>query len=199
MHSVPLRIIAIAACLFAGTAWSSQGLLVTLNPDADGIAWSEHTEFQPRGMSIRGIPVRQLRSDWCKASEFTLQAFPDSARRHGRYGLDQLMSTLGATFSTSGTFGTGKRLDVLLGVFETCQGQRANFLLVLDPERAGQDGIVQLEEISKRATFVYLQTDRTGESFWTVSCFACDDPGTRYRWDPRRGRFVADPHIEEFN
>lgn len=194
-----LRVTAIVACFVAVTACSSQRLLIELNPEPDGHAWWLRTDFQPRGKSIRGIAVKAFQPQWCAANEITLEAFPESVRTGGQWSLNKMVSELGARFAMSGTFGSGEQLEVFLGAFNSCDGQRGIFLSVLAPGRGrGNDRIVQVEVLGSVPGFLYIEPDQDGGTFSIVSCFACDDLGQIYRWDANADKFIKrEPYIHE--
>lgn len=185
----------VGACLLAAGACAAQQqqLLVTLDPQHDG-SWWTGMDLQPQSTVIHGIPVQQLDRQWCKADTFTQDVFLDAIR--GIESAQQIWLVENTRFSMSGTFGSGERLEVILGVFETCRGERADFLLVLAPERgSGAERIVQVERVSTRAVLLYLVKRFSNQGFAIVSCYQCDDMGSRYKWDTTAGKFVKVPAL----
>ncbi|WP_144898822.1 hypothetical protein [Luteimonas cucumeris] len=146
--------------LIATTAVATErGLLVEVRPAPADSLWWTHLDFVPRDTQVRSIAVNRLDPSWCKASELTEAAFPDSVR-HGERGLDAYLAGGQNGFSAKGSF-DGRPLEIVLGIFESCGGESGNFLLVLAAgwPASSPDRIVQVERISARPVLMYLSVD----------------------------------------
>jgi hypothetical protein len=155
---------------------------VSVRPEPKSEAWWLRTEFHAQNTEIRGIPVKAIRADWCRASEFRSELFPPETLVEN--GHDHLKET-GLAFSVQGSF-DGSRLGqtALVGVYETCTQKKGRFFLIFDTD-------------TKRVRFV--DTDDAREQFAVIGkegrtlrvffCLECDNAAT-VRWDRARKRFV---------
>lgn len=171
----------LAATLFVTAARAQTA--VTINPEPKGYAWWLRAEFHAVDTEIRGIPVKAIRSDWCKATEFEREMFP--ANTLVENGVD-LLEEAGLSFSLEGAFdGTGKTQVALVGVYETCKGQKGRFLLILD---------------SATLKVRFLETDTDQNQFSAIGpegrsairvayCLECDQTAV-VRWNSARKRFL---------
>ncbi len=162
-----------------------------LPPDG---ALMEQVRFRPVGTTVRGLPLAAFDRQWCAADEISPEAFPAALRGAGERSVDSYLAR-GMRFSLSGNLGSGMRLDVLAGAYETCAGARGNFVAVLAPGRTGEPArIVQIETTgASDAVFLHLGSDPPEAGFRVYSCIACDDTGRHYLWNPVRGRFELQP------
>src|SRR6185312_17020724 len=62
--------------LVAAPAAAAPNDFVTIKPGPSGYAWWLRADFHPFETQVRGIPVKQIRATWCKASEFRKELFP---------------------------------------------------------------------------------------------------------------------------
>ena len=67
-----LVVIAIGGCVHTGEAED----FITLDSKPEGYAWWLRARFHPSETQVRGIPVREISKNWCKASEFRREMFP---------------------------------------------------------------------------------------------------------------------------
>lgn len=154
--------------------------------------------YRVDGASIRGIPVSQFDPAWCAAGELTREAFPDQARTQDRWSLEGGGTRAATRFQLEGEFGSGQRLAVLLGSYDDCQHPPGLFLAVLAPGRGASPGrVIQVETFRPGGGFLYLVPDWSTDGFRAITCFACDDPGRLWLWDPPTRRFQAQPYEEE--
>lgn len=175
-------------------ACASPTSFITVNPEPKNHAWWLRSEIRPFGVSVRGIPVRDINSNWCKANEFTLDLFPPEIRSGGDFPLDATLKQSGASFSVSGQFGRSPDLDVLVGVYETCSNERGTFLITVQDLGASKR-VVDVVKASNSSHFAVLhraKEDRI-ELWW---CFACDFFST-FKWNGAVGRFELEPEQEE--
>lgn len=174
------RLVLAAAFAFLAAAAQAQSF-VTVNPEPAGDAWWLRAEFTPLHTEVRGIPAGQLKSGWCKATEFARDLFPAGLLVES--GTDW-MAEGNASFSLKGRFDRSKtEQSVLVGVFEACDGKKGSFVLVLDE---GTRKVRFLDEIADKAEFAALQAGR-GE-IHVLHCLACDNAST-LRWNARKRAF----------
>ena len=64
---MPRFLLTLVALCFATSAHAQS--FVTVKPGKE--AWWLRTEFRPLHTEVRGIPVKSIRADWCKATEFS--------------------------------------------------------------------------------------------------------------------------------
>ena len=152
---------------------------VSTAPEPSHYAWWLRTEFHPFEEKVRGIPVSQIRSTWCKATEFRKNLFPSHLA-------SVLERGLGLSFSVESFFdGSKAKQTALLGVYESCAGERGTFLLVLAWPRSGQATIRFVHEMPTEHQFAVLAPVRDS----TISVFHCLDCDhvTQFKWDKSKG------------
>jgi hypothetical protein len=156
--------------------------LVTIKPGPKATAWWLRADFHARDTAIRGIPVEEIRADWCKASEFTREKFPPNTLVEN--GTD-LMKEANLSFSLEGAFdGTGLKQTALVGTYETCTGEKGRFFLIFD---SATRKIRFLDAEPTKDRFSAIGTD--GRKIVIMYCFECD-LGSTVRWDKARKRFL---------
>jgi hypothetical protein len=127
---------------------------------------------------VRGIPVKKIRSTWCKASEFRRDLFPP-----------ELEFNDGLSFAVDGFFdGSNVKQTALVGAYASCAGTKGTFLLILRWPRQGSPTIRFIKEIPTDRQFATLQA-RPDSSIIVWHCMCCDD-ASRIKWDRSRGRFA---------
>ena len=153
---------------------------VTIAPEPAGYAWWLRAEFHPFETQVRGIPVGQLRATWCKATEFRKDLFPPES-------LPDIEES-GASFTIDGFFdGSKTRQTALIGVYETCGGERGSFLLVL-ARPSEQPPVVRFLHEMPGPQFGMLKALRDS-TIVIFHCLSCDNV-SGYRWDKSKKRFV---------
>jgi hypothetical protein len=187
-HNLALKLImrcVLAAALpfFAmAIANAQQSNFVNTAPEPSNYAWWLRTEFHPFGEKVREIPIGQIRPTWCKATEFRTDLFPPNlASDFDHNG--------GLSFSVDGFFdGSKTKQTALLGVYESCAGERGTFLFVLAWPRNGQPKIRFVHEMPNEHQFAVLGPVRNS----TISVFHCMecDHLTQFKWDKSKGRFL---------
>jgi hypothetical protein len=164
---------------------AQQSDFLSLAPEPQNYAWWLRAEFHPFGKEVRGIPVGRIRSTWCKATEFRKDLFPpELASDFDQNG--------GVSFDADGFFdGSKTKQTALLGVYESCTGERGTFLLVLSRPRSGQPTIRFLREMPGPHQFAVLGPVQNS----TISVFLCMecDLVTQFKWNKSKGRFVQLP------
>jgi hypothetical protein len=157
---------------------------LTTSPTPDYEAWWLRTEYHPFGTDVRGIPVAKIRADWCRANEFRKDLFPaDQAKSVENSNL---------SFAVDGFFdGSKTRQTALVGVYETCKGQRGAFLLVLALPERKPPAVKFIREISGEHEFAMVSTVDAS----TIALFHCMDCDhvSKFRWNKTKRRFVLLP------
>jgi hypothetical protein len=184
-----MRYILTAALLVFATAIGNaqQSNFVNTSPEPSNYAWWLRTEFHPFEEKVREIPIGQIRPTWCKATEFRKDLFPSNLA-------SDLDHSGGLSFSVDGFFdGSKTKQTALLGVYESCTGERGTFLLVLARQRSGQPTIRFIHEMPSEHQFAVLGPIRNS----TISVFHCMecDLVTQFKWDKSKGRFVMLPPL----
>jgi hypothetical protein len=168
------------------TIWATDGQaqnLVTVRPEPKSFAWWLRADFHALHREVQGIPVKSIRPDWCKATEFSRELFPPELLVEN--GTD-LLAEAELSFSVEGSFdGSGTKQIALVGVYETCAGGKGRFLLILD---AGTRKVRFLEAQAAKDRFSALRAIGPSE-IMVMYCLECD-VGSTVRWDRARKRFV---------
>jgi hypothetical protein len=179
-----MRWVLTAAFLVLAVAIASaqQANFVETTPEPQSYAWWLRTEFHPFEAEVRGIPVGKIRPTWCRATEFRKELFPPDLAWDIEHGG-------GPTFSVDGFF-EGSKINetALVGVYESCKGERGTFLLVLAWPPGGQPALRFVHEMPKEHQFavLLLQRDSTISVFHCMEC----DHVTEFKWSKSKRRFV---------
>lgn len=176
------RILLAAACIvLSAVAWA-QPAFVTLDPEPKLDAWWLRARFNPMHSEVRGIPVARISRGWCKASEITRDAMPEKLLVED--GTD-MMKLTGFTFSVEGDFDwSGAPQVALVGVYETCRGERGAFLLIVDK---GSQRVRFLDTRKTAHQFAALKAD--GGTIHVTYCLECD-VGAALRWNRSKKAFA---------
>jgi hypothetical protein len=103
---------------------------VTVEGDLKSTAWWVLADFHPFTTEVRGIPVSQIRKNWCKATEFRNDLIPKELLVVN--GKDQ-MEAGNLFFAVEGSFdGSATKQVALTGVYQECAGRKGSFVLILD-------------------------------------------------------------------
>ena len=176
------------AILFAAFAAAAQAQsFYTLKKGEE--AWWLRASFNPMHADIRGIPVKSIRPNWCKATEYTGDLLKDllSQEQAG-----QTMKEASLAFAVEGYFDRSKVKQVaLVGVYQECGGKKGSFLLVID---AGTNKVRFVDPTPGEAQFAAVGADKHDIIF--TSCLECDGGGVlrwnakkrSFAWVPQRGR-----------
>jgi hypothetical protein len=182
LRGISAIVAALVVFLWAAAMPASAQNLVTIMPGPKTTAWWMRADFHARDSAIRGIPVKAIRADWCKASEFTREKFPPNTLIEN--GTD-LMKEVDLSFSLEGAFdGTGLKQTALVGTYETCKGEKGYFFLIFD---SATRKIRFLDAHPAKDRFSAIGTD--GRKIVIMYCFECDISST-VRWDKAKKRFV---------
>ena len=167
--------------LLATTARAERAF-VTVKPEPAMEAWWLRAEFHPMHSEVRGIPVAQIRRNWCKATEYTRALIPKELLEEG--GSDMMKET-GLSFSVTGNFDRSKiRQVALVGVYQTCGGQKGSFLLVIDE---GTKKVRFVDATQSKTQFAVLASDKN--DIVILYCMECEVGGT-LRWNAKQKKFA---------
>ena len=173
------RILLAVLFVAAATAAQAQGFY-TLKKGEE--AWWLRASFNPTHTDIRGIPVKTIRPNWCKATEYTGELLKDllSQEQAG-----QTMREANLTFAVEGHFDRSRTKQVaLVGVYQECGGKKGSFLLVID---AGTKKVRFVDPTPGDAQFAAVGADR--HDIIVTSCLECDGGGV-LRWNAKKKTFA---------
>jgi hypothetical protein len=175
-----MKRIALAAVLAVlTTAAQAQGFY-TLKQGKE--AWWLRASFNPMHTEVRGIPVKRIRPNWCKATEYTRELMPKKEMEEE--GSGKLMDEVGLSFSVTGNYDRSKSKQIaLVGVYETCAGQKGRFLLVIDE---GTKKVRFLDATPSKTQFAVLSPDK--RDIVVLYCMECDN-GAILRWNAKKKAF----------
>lgn len=161
------------------TAASAQGFAI-VKPGKE--AWWLRTSFTPAHTEVRGIPVAQIRKNWCKATEYTAERMPQKEMREE--ASDKIMKEAGLSFAVTGSFDRSKtKQTALVGVYQECGGKKGSFLLVIDE---GTSKVRFVEATPGEHQFLAVGASKT--DIVTATCLECDGGGV-LRWNAKRKAF----------
>src|SRR4051812_9060736 len=172
-----MKRIALAILLaMLATAAAAEQKFVTVKPGKE--AWWLRASFNPMHTEVRGIPVAKIRTGWCKATEYTRDLIPKELLEEDGH---DAMKEYGMQFSVEGYFDRSKTAQTaLVGVYQTCAGQKGSFLLVLDKDTRK----VRFVGVQPGKTqFAVLVPDKT--DIVMLYCMECD-AGDTLRWNPKK-------------
>ena len=175
-----------AIFLVAGTAIGvsqDKPFLIT-SPTPDYYAWWLRTEYHPFGSDIRGIPAAKIRPGWCKVNELRRDMFPDDLAVY--FGDNK------SPFAVDGFFdGSKTKHTALVGVYESCKGERGAFLLIV-AWGAGKPPLIRhLVELPGERQFAVVSASDDA-TITLQHCLECDHV-SEYKWSRSKKRFVLLP------
>jgi len=172
------------AVLFAALASAAQAQgFYTLKTGAE--AWWLRASFNPMHTEVRGIPVKTIRPNWCKATEYTAELLKDLLAQE-RAG--QTMKQARLAFAVEGHFDrSGVKQVALVGVYQECAGRKGAFLLIID---AGTTKVRFVDTTPREAQFAAVGADKRDIIFTT--CLECDGGGV-LRWNAKTKTFAWVP------
>lgn len=171
--------ILLAAC---ATAAQAQGFY-TLKKGQE--AWWLRASFNPMHTEVRGIPVKSIRANWCKATEYTAELLRDLLAQEQA---GQTMKEANLTFAVEGNFDRSKAKQVALtGVYQECGGRKGAFLLIIDQ---GTNKVRFVDTTPGDAQFAAVGADKRDIHFTT--CLECDGGGV-LRWNAKKKAFAWVP------
>lgn len=168
--------------------YAQQTEFVRIAPEPKSYAWWLRAEFHPFGKEIRGIPVAKIKRTWCRATEFRNDLFPPEAT-------PDLTHSDGLAFSIDGSFdGSKVRQTALIGVYESCTGERGSFLLVLAVPSSKRSTVRFVHEMpNEQFGMLAALPDSTIQVFHCMEC----DHTTKFKWDKMKKRFLQLPPDQE--
>jgi len=180
----------VAAIFFAlGSAVAQNNFLIT-TPEPQLSAWWLRTAFYPFEKEVRRIPVRKIRSTWCKATEFRKELFPEDFQSD--------IANSGLSFAVDGIFdGSKANQTALVGVYETCNHERGTFLLVLAWQKNGLPTIRFVHEMPIDRQFAILKVSEDASTLMVFHCMECDHISP-FKWDRSKRRFRP-IHVEDMD
>jgi hypothetical protein len=164
----------------------AQAPFVTVEGDLKSTAWWVLAEFHPFTTEVRGIPVGQIRKNWCKATEFHKDLIPRELIF--AYGTDA-MEAGHLFFAVEGSFdGSPTRQVALTGVYQECTGRKGSFVLILDlPIDTRKPRIRFIATSETNHQFLALQKGKDNLIVaWT--CMECD-ARSLLQWDRKKRKF----------
>jgi hypothetical protein len=175
----------ISALVLTLTQVHAQQEFVTIM-DPNNPAWWVSAEFHPFTTEVRGIPVSQIRKNWCKATEFRKDLIPRRLLVDER-GVDA-MHAAEMSFAVEGRFdGSTVKQVALAGVYEECAGKKGRFTLILDQPADGKAKIRFVSAVPTDHQFGALQKAKDN-TIVVWSCMECDG-GSSLRWDRKKRKF----------
>jgi hypothetical protein len=176
------RTVLAAVFAFLATAAPAQQPFVTLDEEPGGRAWWLRARYHPMHTAVRGIPVGDIRTDWCKATEFTRELFPQDLLMEG--GIDALDYSH-VSFSVEGRFDRSRTTQVaLVGAYETCRGVSGGFLLVIDKD-SRQIRFLEAGPHEHPFAALIAQQDATVRILYCLEC----DHSDVLRWNAKKKAF----------
>ena len=172
----------LAVCLFLAllpvVCRADRPAFLSVAPEPTNYAWWLRAEYNPFAKAVRGIPVKLLSKKWCYANEFTSDLFPTEYMR-------EISPEL--SFAVESRFGQRKKLQALVGAFETCTHEKGLFLLIIEQRKTIK--IVRfLEQFNFQKSLAALRlTNRdTLELWWCSDC----DNSQELKLNARQKSFV---------
>jgi hypothetical protein len=175
---------AVLAALFAAFATVAQAQgFYTLKSGPE--AWWLRAAFNPTGTEVRGIAVKSIRPNWCKADEFTPGNMKDLLAMEQA---GETMREAKLSFAVSGNFDRTKVKQIALtGVYQECGGTKGSFLLVIDE---GTNKVRYVDAMPGEEQFAAVGAGKSDIIF--TSCLECDG-GVVLRWNAKKKTFAAVP------
>jgi len=148
-------------------------------------AWWLRAAFNPTGTEVRGIPVKSIRPNWCKANEFTPENMKDLLAMEQA---GETMKEAGLSFAVTGNFDRTKTRQIALaGVYQECGGKKGSFLFIIDE---GTNKVRFVDPSPGEAQFAAVGATRNDIIFTT--CLECDGGGV-LRWNAKKKVFAWVP------
>jgi hypothetical protein len=169
-----------------------QQSFVTVEGDLKSTAWWVLADFHPFTTEVRGIPVNQIRKNWCKATEFRKELIPRELLFADNV---DAMEAAKLSFAMEGHFdGSAANQIALVGVYQECSGKKGTFVLILDQPA---DGNSKIRFVSTTPTDHQFGALGKGEGNTIVvwGCMECDGRSV-LKWDRKKRKFdwLPDPN-----
>jgi hypothetical protein len=177
-------LLAMSLALVPTIGYAQQDSFLKTGPDKKGEAWWLRTEYRAFGVEVRGLPVAKIRSNWCKATEFRKDLFPPD--------LAAYFPEKESPFAVDGFFDDSKtKQTALVGVYETCKGERGAFFLILTMPQSKPPVVRFLVELPGERQFAIVDTV-DASTIAVFHCMECDHM-SKYRWNKKKKRFALLP------
>jgi hypothetical protein len=145
-------------------------------------AWWLRTSFNPIHTEVRGIPVAKIRKGWCKATEYSFDYIPRKLLDED--DAEKTMKQYGFSFAVEGNFDRSKTKQIaVVGVYQTCGGQKGSFLLVIDKDT---QKVRFVDATPSDAQFAVLSADK--RDIVIGYCLECGVGGV-LRWNAKKKAF----------
>lgn len=183
LRDIRMKRVAIAV-LFAAVATAAQAQgFYTLKKGSE--AWWLRASFNPAHTEIRGIPVKSIRPNWCKATEYTAELMKDLLAQEQA---GQTMKEGNLAFAVESYFDRSKTKQIaLVGVYQECAGKKGAFLLIIDE---GTSKVRFVDQTPGEAQFAAVGADKRDIHF--ARCLECDGGGV-LRWNAKKKAFAWVP------
>jgi hypothetical protein len=170
------------AILFAAFATAAQAQdFYTLKKGQE--SWWLRASFTSMHTEVRGIPVKAIRPNWCKATEFTAENMKDLLAQDQA---GETMKEAGLSFAVGGHFDRSKTKQIaLVGVYQECGGKKGSFLLIIDE---GTKKVRYVDPVPGNTQFAAVGADKSDIHF--TSCLECDG-GVTLRWNAKTKAFAV--------
>lgn len=182
-----------SALVLANVEASAQQPFVTIEGDLKTAAWWVVADFHPSTTEVRGIPVNQIRKNWCKATEFRKDLIPKEILLEE--GVDE-MEVSKLSFALEGHFdGSANTQTALVGVYQECSGQKGRFIMTLEQPTGGKPKIRFLNTVRTDRQFGALAKG-DGNTIVAWACMDCDGFSV-LKWDRKKRKLDWEPQPEE--
>ena len=168
---------------------------VTIEGDRKDTGWWDLADFHPFTTYVRGIPVNQIRKNWCKATEFSKELIPKQLLLVD--GQDQ-MDANRVFFAVEGNLdGSATKQVALVGVYQECAGEKGSFVLILDQPISTKKARVRFVHSWKTdRQFAVLEKSK-GNLITLWTCMACDEQRSDLQWDRKKRKFGWLPGVDQ--
>lgn len=163
--------------------------LVTVADEPAHHAWWLRASFHPRGVHLRGIPVRVVDDGWCAIDELA----PSHFRPHDDHASSGSLASGGA-YAVPGPAVRGRSTQLVLAVFRACTGSTGTAMLLVGDD-GGAPAVLDREVLASPASYAELHP-HSPRDVRVVFCRECD-VADRYVWDAASQAFVPQPDVED--
>ena len=152
--------------------------LVKINPSSENSAWWLRTEYFPSGKTINNIPVEAIQADWCFANIVTVDDYvkiisADDAKH---------LQDSSIVFQLNGKFDGSRNMEALPGVYQKCNGEKGNFILLSEIDDAKNEKIISVLEANKNTPSFIGLLAMPENMIGVALCLECDD-FSALQWD----------------
>jgi hypothetical protein len=177
------RLALVVLFILLATAARAEQAFVTVRPEPAMESWWLRASFTPMHTEVRGIRVKAIRPNWCKATEFTAENMKDLLAQDQA---GETMKEAGLSFAVGGHFDRSKTKQIaLVGVYQECGGKKGSFLLIIDE---GTKKVRYVDPVPGNTQFAAVGADKSDIHF--TSCLECDG-GVMLRWNTKTKTFAV--------